>query len=148
MLNFLKSEPDLKAFLSYAKNTVTAVTRLPSASNNDYRGKMQKLPLVTLFTAVTEKDEQKQCSNQVTAVTAKNSNVKIDKNDWLDLFEERAAIYQFEGGDNQTTAEAKAFDECILKLLNLDKKHTLTTAVKYLMACGLHNPFYKKEYQL
>lgn len=62
------------------------------------------------------------------------------------MFEERAAIYQFEAGENKTSAEAKAFDECILRLLNMDKKHTLETAITYLMACGLHNPFYKKVY--
>ncbi len=81
--------------------------------------------------------------NKVTKVTKIFNNINLSSEDWLELFNERAAIFQFENGDDKTTAEAKAFDECIIKLLNLDKKQSLRTAVPYLMACGLHNPFYK-----
>lgn len=81
--------------------------------------------------------------NKVTKVTKKNNNINFSPEDWFELFNERAAIFQFENGDDKTTAEEKAFDECIIKLLDLDKKQSLYTAVPYLMACGLHNPFYK-----
>lgn len=152
MLNFLETAPDFEVKKILSKNAVTAVTLLQPLSSKGYSGKQNCYPtvtpvtdFVTFVTSVTEKDTQKQYGNRVTKVTVKNNNKFFTSEDWLMMFEERASIYQFEGGENRTNAEEKAFDECILKLLDLDKTYTPQTAISHLMACGLHNPFYKKH---
>lgn len=128
------------------KNAVTKVTWLQPRASNSFHGKTEKLqPVtkkVTKVTNVTEKIVQNQQCNHVTFVTTKNNNIKFTSEDWLTMFEERAAIFEYEAGLKRSEAEEKSFDECILKLLNLDKKQSLQTAVPYLLACGLHNPFY------
>lgn len=143
MLNFWNSKPDLKQNPTLLKNAVTTVTWLQPRASADYSGKIEKLQPVTMVTNVTEKIMQNQQCNHVTNVTAKKTISKFTSEDWLTMFEERASIFEYEGGFKRVEAEEKAFDECILQLLKIDKKHTLNTAVPYLMACGLHNPFYK-----
>lgn len=140
MLDFLKSKPDLKQNSTLLKNAVTSVTWLQPRASAAFKGKMKKLQRVTPVTNVTEKIEQNQRCNRVTGVTEKNNNIEMQKNDWLMMFEERAAIFEYEAGLKRREAEVKAFDECILRLLDLDKKHTLNTVVSYLFSCGLHNP--------
>ncbi len=147
MLDFLKSKLDLKQNSTLLKNAVTSVTWLQPRASAAFRGKMKKLQPVTPVTKkvtpvtnVTEKIEQNQRCNRVTGVTEKNNNIEMQKNDWLMMFEERAAIFEYEAGLKRREAEVKAFDECILRLLDLDKKHTLNTVVSYLFSCGLHNP--------
>lgn len=150
MLKIFSSDPffDIKKIL--LKNPVTPVTWLQPLSSKGYsvtEAQNKKVTKVTKkVTKVTEsykKIMQNQQCNRVTDVTAKNNNIIFTSEDWLMMFEERAAILEYEGGENRPTAEEKAFDECVLKLLKLDKKHTLNTAVPYLISCGLHNPFYK-----
>lgn len=149
MLNFLKSKPDLKQNPTLLKNAVTFVTLLPPLSSKGYSGKKNCYPIVTFVTdfvtsvtAVTEKSTQKQRGNKVTKVTVKKTISDFTSEDWLTMFEERASIFEYEAGLKRVEAEIKSFDECILQLLKIDKKHTLNTVVPYLMACGLHNPFY------
>lgn len=146
MLETLKNTSEFKNIL-LSENSRYHVTFLcKPLSDNDYNGNVKvTLQQNYVTSALPRKPLLKAKGNAVTLVTLKNSNIEMSKNDWLNLFEERASILEYEGGENRPTAEAKAFDECILKLLNLDKKHTLKTAINYLMACGLHNPFYKKE---
>ena len=147
MLDFLKSKPDLKQNSTLLKNAVTSVTKLQPRASAAFRGKTEKLQPVTPVTKkvtpvtnVTEKIEQNQRWNRVTDVTEKNNNVEMRKNDWLMMFEERAAIFEYEAGLKRREAEIKSLNACILRLLDLDKKHTLDTAVSYLFSCGLHNP--------
>ena len=65
--------------------------------------------------------------------------------DWLDWYNERAAIYEYENGDIRSTAEMKAFDDCIAKFREFDKAADLETAIRTLMSYGLHNPFFNME---
>lgn len=86
-------------------------------------------------------------SNAVTQVTLKNNRNKLasfEPDDWLDYFEERAAIYEYENNDSRFSAEVKAMDDCIIKFLEVNKEANLDMAVKTLMSFGLHNPFYKE----
>lgn len=146
MLDILKTTPDLKNILLSENSRYRVTFSSKPLSDKDYSGNIKVTLQQNYVTSVLpRKLLLKAKGNAVTLVTLKNNNIEMSKNDWLELFEERAAIFQFENGDDMTTAEAKAFDECILKLLDFDKKQTLNTAVTYLMACGLHNPFYKRE---
>lgn len=140
MLKIFSSDPffDIKKIL--LKNPVTPVTSLQPLSGKGYSVTEAQNKKVT---ESYKKIMQNQQCNRVTDVTAKNNNIIFTPEDWLMMFEERAAILEYEGGENRPAAEEKAFDECVLKLLKLDKKHTLNTAVPYLISCGLHNPFYK-----
>ena len=146
MLEILKSTSEFKNILLSEKSRYHVTFSCKSLPDNDYNGNA-KVTLQQNYVTSTlpRKPLLRAKGNVVTLVTLKNSNIEMSKNDWLNLFEERAAIFEYEAGENRPTAEAKAFDECILKLLKLDKKHTLKTAINYLMVCGLHNPFYKKE---
>jgi len=82
-------------------------------------------------------------SNESNAIKTQNRFLNFEAVDWLDWYNERAAIYEYENGDVRSEAEVKAFDDCIAKFREFDKVADLETAVKTLMSYGLHNPFYK-----
>lgn len=72
-----------------------------------------------------------------------------DRQLYVDFFNERAAIFEYDAGQVRWEAEMNAFDECILKWLEerqMEIKDTiaLNEAVTFLMACRLKNPFYKQ----
>ena len=144
MLNILKNISELKKVLLSQNLRYHVTFSCKPLSRKDYSGNAKVTLLQNYVTStLPRKPKLRAKGNAVTLVTLKNNNIGISKNDWFNLFEERAAIFEYEAGLNKCEAEEKAFDECILKLLNLDKKQSLQTAVSYLLACGLYNPFYK-----
>ena len=82
-------------------------------------------------------------SNESNVIKTQNRFLNFEAVDWLDWYNERAAIYEYENGDVRSEAEVKAFDDCIIKFRKNHKEADLETAVKTLMSYGLHNPFYK-----
>ena len=82
-------------------------------------------------------------SNESNATKTQNRFFYFNAVDWLDWYNERAAIYEYENADVRSTAEMKAFDDCIAKFRAFCQKTDLETAVKTLMSYGLHNHFYK-----
>ena len=82
-------------------------------------------------------------SNESNATKTQNHFLNFEAVDWLDWYNERAAIYEYENGNIRSEAEVKAFDDCIIKFRKNHKEADLETAVKTLMNYGLHNPFYK-----
>ena len=138
MLEILKNISELKKVLLSENLRYRVTFSRKAAQNNDYSGNVKvTLPKNDVTSVLLRKARQTAEGN---VVTLKNNNVKIRKEDWLMMFEERAAIFEYIAGVKRREAEIKAFDECILRLMDLDKKHTLNTAVSYLLSCGLHNP--------
>ena len=72
----------------------------------------------------------------VTQVTPSKS-----KKYWLDKFNERAAIYQFDANLSKVEAEVKAIDELAIELMMSDNI-TGDEAIKRLLECGIKNPYY------
>ena len=68
---------------------------------------------------VTPKALQTQGCTSVTAVTAKNTAAtnhnQLPANDWLDLYEERAAIYEYDAGLTRIEAERLAYRDTALE---------------------------------
>ena len=62
------------------------------------------------------------------------------------MFKERASIYEYDAGFDKKQSEIKAFDDCIIKWLEVNKSDDVDSAIQYLLSCGLHNPFYIKQY--
>ena len=78
----------------------------------------------------------------VTDVTSKKHNIRFLYEDWKFYFEERAAIYQFEGVFLSKTAEEKAKRDCIdLWLNSYDKLYSDSLAQqeakRFLNSCGI-----------
>lgn len=69
-------------------------------------------------------------SNESNATKTQNQFLNFNAVDWLDWYNERAAIYEYENGDIRSTAEMKAFDNCIAKFREFGKAADLETAVK------------------
>lgn len=99
---------------------------------------------------VTENISLNQCDNiksyEVTKVTKQNQY--IGKNVfWLDLFEERAAIMEYDGGLSRIDAEVGAFNELVYKFCEVNDCNDTDFAVSALLALGLKNPYHKAEYK-
>lgn len=108
-------------------------------------------------------------AKNVTFVTAENKNVtdalrnntqnqyvnavatKITKAtkiiDWKELFEERAAFMEFEGGLSRIDAEVKTFNELVYKYCDENNCNNTDFAVYALLEAGLKNPYHKAEYK-
>ena len=67
--------------------------------------------------------------------------------DWIELFEERAAIIEYDGGISRLGAEVNAFDEMVYKFCDVNNCDNTDFAVSALLALGLRNPYHKVEYQ-
>lgn len=148
------------------KCSVTSVTNVTSQENQGLhkileRDKPEKCHVTTLeptpplkyenVTNVTLKPQKRdkliiynQQLNTVCHVchachVAKNANYDF----YFDLFEERAAIFEFLDEKSRVEAEVKAFDECAERWLKDHPDKTSGQAIEALLSYGLHNPFYK-----
>ena len=73
----------------------------------------------------------------VTQVTPSKS-----KEYWIDKFEEKSAIYEYEANLEKQDAEIKAFDELIIEYMDKFNDHSLDKAVRRLLSYGIKHPFY------
>lgn len=99
---------------------------------------------------VTENISLNQCDNikgyEVTKVTKQNQY--IGKNvDWFELFEERAAIIEYDGGLSRIYAEVEAINELVYKFCEVNDCNDTDFAVSALLALGVKNPYHKAEYK-
>lgn len=85
------------------------------------------------------------CYN-VTKLQHKNNDI-CKNTDWLELFNERAAIMEYDGGLNRFDAEVSAFNELIYRFCEVNHHDNTDFAVNALLALGLKNPYRKSEYQ-
>ena len=73
----------------------------------------------------------------VTQVTASKS-----KEYWLDKFNERAAIYQYEANLSKVEAEVKAIDEQVIEWMSMHQSTDWERAIKKLLDYGISTPYY------
>ena len=73
----------------------------------------------------------------VTQVTPSKS-----KEYWLDKFNERSAIYQYDANLSKVEAEVKAIDELLIEWMNMNNCTDWEEAVKELLDYGIPNPYY------
>jgi hypothetical protein len=85
---------------------------------------------------------------KITNVTEKNHNIGKIKSggDWHELFEERAAIREYEGGLSRLKAEVSTFNELVYRFCDENNCDDTDFAVDALLASGLKNPYRKPEY--
>ena len=76
--------------------------------------------------------------NIVTQVTLEKS-----KKYWLDKFEERAAIYEYEANMSKIETEAQAINDLTLEWMKINKTEDWDIAIKELFSYGIKNPYYK-----
>lgn len=99
-------------------------------------------------TAETQCEQDLQAAvTRVTRVTCEKDNSLFLSKEWfLDFFNERAGMLEFDAGQEQWEANMNAFDECACKWLEINKldfqTENIGKAIDYLVSCGLHNPFY------
>ena len=76
----------------------------------------------------------------VTQVTPSKS-----KDYWLDKFNERAAIYQYDANLSKVAAEVKAIDELVIEWMSMYNSTDWERAIKELMDYGIPNPYYRTK---
>lgn len=78
--------------------------------------------------------------NIVTQVTSEKS-----KKYWLDKFEERATIYEYEAnmGRIKAEAQAQAIDDLAVEWMKVHKSEDGERTIKELFSYGIKNPYYK-----
>lgn len=86
----------------------------------------------------TDNNEISEKGNIVTQVTSEKS-----KEYWLDKFEERAAIYEYEANMSRIETEAQAINDLTLEWMKINKTEDWDIAIKELFSYGIKNPYYK-----
>ena len=99
---------------------------------------------------VVENQSAIETMTKITKITKQNHNIgqiKSGGDCWNELFEERAAIMEYEGGLSRLDAEVCAFDELVYRFCDVNNCDNTDFAVDALLALGLKNPYRKPEYQ-
>ena len=74
----------------------------------------------------------------VTKVTGQNN-----KNYWLDRFEEKVAVYEYDANMTRIDAEEYAIHDLVNEWVKINKEKDWNAAMKCLFACGIPNPYRK-----
>jgi len=77
-----------------------------------------------------------QCKPRIVALLRRTARDEWSGDDWKALYEERAAITEFDGGDGRAEAKLRAFECCLSEWLN---RHPEATTANYCAWCGTPN---------
>ena len=128
-------------FVCNSRNHVTGDCK--SKETEEIHGLHNSNGIINMFEDLCNSQSQRNHSIQengyaVTKVTGQNN-----KNYWLDRFEEKAAVYEYDANMTRLDAEEYAIHDLVNEWIKSNKEKDWNAAMKYLFACGIPNPYRK-----
>ena len=130
--------PVYKNYFKQAGNACYYVTELDKTQENQGISNNINDIECSCNLKTVENNEISEKGNIVTQVTSEKS-----KKYWLDKFEERAAIYEYEANISRIETENQAINDLTLEWMKINKTEDWDIAIKELFSYGIKNPYYK-----
>lgn len=128
-------------FVCNSRNHVTGDCK--SKETEAIHGLHNSNGIINMFEDLCNSQSQGNHSIQENSYAVTKVTGQKNKNYWLDRFEEKAAIYEYEANMTRLDAEEYAIYDLVNELIETNEKKDWDEAMRYLFACGVSNPYWK-----